>query len=99
MNDVNEAHCEMLEEPMSIVRPNLHTIEADSYEPLPRLTTPFRMPVVEPDSVEGEPIVKAIQPALDESQLSDLEEFEGDLHFVNHDNFQELSDDDDFSMH
>ena len=60
MNGVEEAICEMLEEPEGLARPSEHDLETDQYLPLPTRTTPFTMPITDPNNQEEDPLWKAI---------------------------------------
>ena len=99
MNGVEEAKCEALVEPKSINKAEEHLISSDTYEPLPRFTAPFRMPIVDHEDNEEIPLMQAVEPDVDDSRLEDLDNEEGDLHFIDLGNFEESQSDDDISLH
>ena len=89
MNGVEEARCESFEEPKPIAKAVEHLISSDTYEPLPRYTALFRMPIVDYDDGEAIPLAQAAEPDDDDIILEDLDNDEGDLHFVNSEDFEE----------
>ena len=98
MNGIEEALCEALVEPKPIKQAEEHLISSETYEPLPGFIAHFRMPIVDQDDEEI-PLMQAAEPDVDDSRLEDLDNQEGDLHFINQEDYEESQSDDDISLH
>ena len=57
------------------------------------------MPIIDHDDNEAIPLKQAVEPDVDDSRLEGLDNDEGDLHFINHVDFEESQSDDEISLH